>query len=125
MKTLKAVMTAQAVVLLVYGVPYLLIPKWMTMLTQQLPLPENYFLRAVGIAFVILASLELQIAGDLERYRGLTLAYAVLPALFLLTILLQAFWRGFNGAPWFWLVNAGVTGVFTLAVFAGRRELPA
>lgn len=122
MKTLKVVMIAQAVVLLIYGIPYLLVPKWMTILTQQLPLPENYLLRALGIAFVILAYLELQIAGDLERYRGLTLAYALLPALFLVTILAQAVRRGFNGAPWYWMLNGAVVGIFTIAVFTTRRE---
>ena len=71
MSALKGVMTAQAIVLFVYGLPYLLVPKWATTLTQQLPLPENYLLRAVGIGFVILAYLEFQIVRDLERYRGL------------------------------------------------------
>jgi uncharacterized protein YjeT (DUF2065 family) len=122
MKMLKAVMLAQAVVLLLYGLPYLLVPRWMTLLTQQLPLPENYMLRALGIAFVVLAGLELQIVADLERYRGLTPAYVALPALFLLTILAQAFVRGFNGATWYWMLNGAVAGIFTIAVFAARRE---
>ena len=117
----KGVMTAQAVVLLVYGLPYLLIPKWATTLTQQLPLPENYLLRAVGIGFVILAYLEFQIVSDLERYRGLTLAFALLPSLFFVTIVVQAFVRGFNGAPWFWWLNGIVTGAFAIALFATRR----
>ncbi len=119
---LKVVMSVQAVVLLVYGIPYLLVPKYATTLTQQLPLPENYVLRALGIAFAVLAWMELQIARDLERYRGLTLAYAVLPGLILVTILLQAYVRGFNGAPWFWLLNAAVSGIFTIAVFTVRRQ---
>ena len=85
MGALKGVMTAQAVVLFVYGLPYLLVPKWVTAWTQQLPLPENYVLRAVGIGFVILAYLEFQIVRDLERYRGLTLAYALFPTLFFVT----------------------------------------
>jgi uncharacterized protein YjeT (DUF2065 family) len=122
MKTLKIVMLAQAVVLLLYGLPYLLVPRWMTMVTQQLPLPENYILRALGIAFVVLAGLEIQIAADLARYRGLTPAYLALPALFLVTILAQAFVRGFNGAAWYWMVNGAVSGIFTVAVFAARRE---
>lgn len=119
---LKGIMTIQAVILLLYGIPYLLVPKFATALTQQLPLPENYILRALGIAFVVLAVLELQIARDLERYRGLALAYVLLPALFLVTILLQSFVRGFNGAPWFWMLTAAVTAIFTLAVFAARRQ---
>ena len=122
MSALKGVMTAQAIVLLVYGLPYLLIPKWATTLTQQLPLPENYVLRAVGIGFVILAYLEFQIVRDLERYRGLTLAYALLTTLFFVTIVLQAFVRGFNGALWFWWLNGIVTGAFAVALFATRRR---
>lgn len=122
MSALKGVMTAQAVVLLVYGLPYLLIPKWATTLTQQLPLPENYLLRALGIGFVILAYLEFQIVRDLERYRGLTLAYALLTTLFFVTIVLQAFVRGFNGALWFWWLNGIVTGAFAVALFATRRR---
>ena len=119
---LKGVLTVQAVVLLVYGIPYLLAPRFATAVTQQLPLPENYILRALGIAFVVLAVLELQIARDRERSRGLALAYVLLPALFLVTILLQSFVRGFNGAPWFWMLTAAVTAIFTLAVFAARRQ---
>ena len=122
MSALKWVMTAQAIVLLVYGLPYLLVPKWATTLTQQLPLPENYVLRAVGIGFVILAYLEFQIVRDLERYRGLTLAYALLSSLFFVTIVLQAFVRGFNGALWFWWLNGIVTGAFAVALFATRRR---
>ncbi len=118
---LKGVMTVQAVVLLVYGIPYLLVPKYTTALTQQLPLPENYMLRALGIAFVVLAYLELRIASDLDRHRDLALAYVLLPALILVTILLQALVRGFNGAPWFWMLNGAVSGIFTVAVFATRR----
>lgn len=121
MKMLKAILTVQAIVLLLYGLPYLLVPKWMTAITGQLPLPENYVLRALGIAFVILAYLELQVAVDLERYRALALAYALLPALFLVTILAQAWKRGFNGAAWYWMLNAAVTGIFTVAVFTARR----
>jgi len=122
MSALKGVMTAQAIVLFVYGLPYLLVPKWATTLTQQLPLPENYVLRAVGIGFVILAYLEFQIVRDLERYRGLTLAYALLTTLFFVTIVLQAFVRGFNGALWFWWLNGIVTGAFAVALFATRRR---
>ena len=122
MSALKGVMTAQAIVLFVYGLPYLLVPKWATTLTQQLPLPENYLLRAVGIGFVILAYLEFQIVRDLERYRGLTLAYALLSSLFFVTIVLQAFVRGFNGALWFWWLNGIVTGAFAVALFATRRR---
>ena len=122
MGALKGVMTAQAVVLLVYGLPYLLVPKWATAWTQQLPLPENYLLRAVGIGFVILAYLEFQIVRDLERYRGLTLAYALLSTLFFVTIVLQAFVRGFNGALWYWWVNGVITGAFAVALFATRRS---
>ena len=119
---LKGVLTIQALVLLVYGVPYFLAPRFTTALTQQLPLPENYILRALGVQFIMLAVLELWIARDLERYRGLVFAYGLLPALLLLTILLQAFVRGFNGAAWFWMLNAAVAAIFTLAVFAAHRQ---
>lgn len=119
---LRGVMMVQAVVLLIYGLPYLLVPRYATALTQQLPLPENYVLRALGIAFVVLAYLEWRIASDLERYRELAFAYVLLPALFLVTILLQSFVRGFNGAPWFWMLNAAVSAIFTIAVFAARRQ---
>ena len=122
MKALKTVLTLQAIVSFVYGLPYLLAPKWMTEITQQAPLAENYFLRGFGIAFVVLGLLELRILGDLERYRSLTILYALLPALYFVTIVLQAFVRGFNGAAWYWYVNGVVTAVFAIAVFAtGRR----
>ncbi len=122
MKALKMVMTIQAVVLFVYGLPYLLAPKWMTTITQQAPLAENYFLRGFGIAFVVLGLLALKILGDLERYRSLTIFYALLPGLYFVTIVLQAFVRGFNGAAWYWWLNGVVTAVFAIAVFASRRS---
>ena len=122
MKALKTVLTIQAIVTFVYGLPYLLAPKWMTAITQQAPLAENYFLRGFGIAFVVLGLLELRILGDLERYRSLTILYALLSGLYFVTIVLQAFIRGFNGAAWYWYVNGVVTAVFAIAVFAtGRR----
>jgi uncharacterized protein YjeT (DUF2065 family) len=122
MTALKTVMTIQAIILLVYGLPYLLAPKWATAITQQAPLPENYILRAFGIALVVLAIVELKIARDLDRYRGFSALYALLPALYFVTIVAQAFVRGFNGALWYWWLNAIVTGVFTIAVFVtGRR----
>jgi uncharacterized protein YjeT (DUF2065 family) len=58
MSALRTVMTVQGVVLLIYGLPMLLVPRYWTMLTQQAPLPENYILQAVGIAFVTLGYLE-------------------------------------------------------------------
>ncbi len=122
MGALRTVMTTQAVVLLVYGLPMLLVPRYWTTLTQQAPLPENYILRAVGIAFVTLSYLEFRIAGRLEQYRGLVLAYAALPALFCATIVLQALKRGFVGAPWYWWVNGVVTAAFAIAVFAAERK---
>jgi uncharacterized protein YjeT (DUF2065 family) len=123
--TLKTVMTVQAVVLLVYGLPYLLLPKWTTAITQQAPLPENYILRAFGIALVVLGVLGFRILGDLDRYRSLTIFYALLPALYFVTIVAQAFVRGFNGALWYWWLNGVVTGVFAVAVYvAGRKRTP-
>ncbi|HET7874918.1 MAG TPA: hypothetical protein VFN71_05285 [Methylomirabilota bacterium] len=121
MGALKTVMTVQALVLLVYGLPMLLAPGWWTKVTQQPALPENYVLRAVGIAFVVLAWLEWKIARDLERYQGLVVGYALLPGLFCVTIGLQALKRGFNGALWYWWLNGVVTAVFAIAVWAARR----
>ena len=122
MKALKAVMTVQAIVLLVYGLPYLFVPKWTTALTQQTPMPENYFLRAFAIPMVVLGLLELRLLSDVDRYRSLVSLYALLPALFFVTIVLQAFIRGFNGAAWYWWLNGVVTAVFAVAVFvSGRR----
>lgn len=120
MGALKTVMTVQALVLLVYGLPTLLVPGRWTALTQQPPLPENYILRAIGIAFVILAWLEFKIVRDLERYRDLTLVYGLLSALFFVTIVGQAFWRGFNGAHWYWWGNGVVSGVLAIAVLTAR-----
>lgn len=123
MGTLKVVMTVQAVALLIYALPMLLAPRSWTVLTRQSPLPENYILRAVGIALLTLSYLELKIVGDLERYQGLTLAYAYLPGLFCLTILVQVLKRRLDGKPAFygaseyWWLNAVVTAAFAIAVF--------
>ena len=125
MRGLKIVMVIQAVLLLAYGLPYLLVPKWMTVFTQQLPAPENYLLRGFGIGFFVLALLELKIIGDLERYRDLTLMFALLPSLFFVTIVLQAFVRGFNGAAWYWWLNGVVTGVVAIALFVMRARATA
>jgi uncharacterized protein YjeT (DUF2065 family) len=129
MGTLKIVMTVQAVVLVIYALPMLLVPRYWTELTRQAPLPENYILRAVGIAFLILSYLELNIVGDLERYQGLILAYAFLPALFCLTIIVQVLKRRFDGSPafygasWYWWLNGVVTAAFAIAVFVASRRL--
>ena len=125
MTALKAVMTIQAIVLLVYGLPYFLLPRWTTAITQQPPLPENYILRAFGIALVVLGLLELRILGDLDRYRNLTILYALLPALYVVTIVAQAFVRGFHGALWYWWLNGIVTGVFAVAVYVAGRKAKA
>ena len=129
MGTLKIVMTVQAVVLLIYALPMLLVPRLWTMLTRQSPLPENYILRAVGIAFLILSYLELKIVGGLERYQDLILAYAYLPGLFCLTIIVQALKRRFDGKPafygasWYWWLNGAVTAALAIAVFVASRRL--
>lgn len=129
MGALKTSMTVQAVVLLIYALPMLLVPRCWTVLTRQSPLPENYILRAVGIAFLVLSYLELKIVGDLERYQGLILAYSFLPWLFCLTIILQALKRGFEGKPafygasWYWWLNGVVTAAFAIAVFVAAGRL--
>ena len=61
--------------------------------------------------------------GDLERYQGLILAYAYLPGLFCLTIIVQVLKRRFDGHPAFygesgnWWLNGVVTAAFAIAVF--------
>ena len=128
MGTLKIVMTVQAVIFLIYALPMLVIPRAWTVLTRQAPLPENYLLRVVGIAFLILGYLELTIVGDLERYRGLTLAYAYLPGLLCLTILMQVLKRRLDGKPAFyggsvyWWLNGIGTAAFAIAVFVAARR---
>ena len=48
--------------------------------------------------------------------------YALLPAIYFVTIVAQAFVRGFNGALWYWWLNGVVTGVFAVLVFVTRRK---
>jgi uncharacterized membrane protein YdcZ (DUF606 family) len=122
-------MTVQAVVLLIYALPMLLAPRSWTVLTRQSPLPENYILRAVGIALLIVSYLELKIVSDLERYQGLILAYAYLPGLFCLTIIVQVLKRRLDGKPAFygasgyWWLNGVVTAVFAIAVYMASPRL--
>ena len=122
MSALRSAMTVQAIVTLVYGLPTLLAPAWWTTLTQQPALPENYILRAVGIAFVFLAWLEFKVVGDLGRYRDLTLIYGLLSAVFFVTIVAQALWRGFNGAHWYWWGNGIISGALAIAVLTARQK---
>ena len=122
MGAFKTAMTVQAVILLLYGLPLLLVPRWWTEMTQQPPVPENYILRAIGIPFIILAWLEFKIVGDLGRYRDLTLIFGLLSALFFVTIVGQAFWRGFHGAPWYWWCNGIISGVLAIAVLGTRHK---
>ncbi len=122
MGALNAVVTVQAIVFVIYGLPYLLFPTYATTLTQQLPLPENYILRALGIAFVTLGYLEFQVARDLERYRGLAITFGLTSALFFITIALQMMLTRFNGALWYWWVNLVVSGVFAIAVLSACRK---
>jgi uncharacterized protein YjeT (DUF2065 family) len=125
MMALKAVMAVQAVVLLAYGLPYFLLPRWTAAITQQPLPPETYILRALGLAFVVLGLLELRILGDLDRHRDLTIFYVLLPAVYCVTIVAQAFVRGFHGALWYWWLNGIVTGVFAVAVYAAGWEAKA
>jgi hypothetical protein len=122
MSALKTAITIQAIVTLVYGVPTLLAPEWWTNVTQQPALPESYILRAVGVAFVFLAWLEFKVVGDLERYWDLTLIFGLTSALYFVTIVAQALWRGFNGAQWYWWANAVVSGGLAIAVLTARQK---
>ena len=122
MGALKTAMTVQAVVTLVYGLPTLAAPGWWTTITQQPPLPESYILRAVGISFVMLAWLEFKVIGDLERYRDLALIFGLTSALFFVTIVAQALWRGFNGAQWYWWGNGIISGALAIAVLTTRQK---
>jgi hypothetical protein len=123
MEALRAVMTAQAVVFAIYGLPYLLVPANTQAITGQPPVPETYILRVIGIAFVMLAWLEFQITADLPRYRRLTLTFAVISAFYFVTIALQLATTGFNGAAWYWWLNLVITAAFAIAVFAARSRL--
>jgi len=91
-------------------------------MTQQPPLPEPYILRAVGISFVFLAWIEFKVIGDLERYRDLTLIYGLVSALFFISIVAQAFWRGFSGAHWYWWGNGIISGALAVAVLTARQR---
>jgi hypothetical protein len=122
MGALKTAMTVQAIVTLIYGIPTLLAPDWWTTVTQQPPLPESYILRAVGISFVILAWLEFRIITDLERHRGLAVIYGWTSALFFVTIVAQALWRGFNGAHWYWWGNGIISGALATAVLTTNQK---
>ena len=83
-------------------------------------------MRAFGIPLVVLGLMELRIVGDLDRYRSLVILYALLPAIYFVTIVAQALVRGFNGALWYWWLNAVVTGLFAILVFVtGRKARPA
>jgi len=122
MGTLKTVMQVQSIVLALYGLPYLVMPARTQVLTGQAAVPETYFLRVVGITFIMLAWLEFQVAGDLARYRALTLTYAILPALFFVTIALQLATTSFAGALWYWWLNLAITAAFAIAMFTARRR---
>ena len=64
----------------------------------------------------------LSAAHDPGAEMGLDLKYALLPGLFVVTIVLQAFKRGFNGAAWYWWMNGVITAIFAIAVWATRRS---
>jgi hypothetical protein len=122
MGALKAAMMVQALVTLAYGLPTMVAPGWWTTIMQQPPLPEPYILRAVGISFVFLAWLEFKVIGDLARYRDLTLIYGLASAFFLVTIVVQALWRGFNGAHWYWWGNAIISRALAVTVLTARQK---
>jgi hypothetical protein len=121
MEALRAVMAAQAVVFAIYGLPYLFVPANTQVITGQPPVPETYVLRVIGIAFVMLAWLEFQIAADLPRYRGLTLTYVAISAFYFVTIALQLATTGFNGAVWYWRLNLVISAAFAIAVLPPAR----
>jgi hypothetical protein len=121
MEALRVVMTVQAITLLAFGLPSLLVPALAIELAGQLPLPEPCLLRAAGVAFVMLAWIEFLVAGDLVRHWPLVLAYATLPAVTCATIVLHYLTRGFKGEAWFWWMNAAVSAALALALFATRH----
>jgi hypothetical protein len=106
--TLSRVMRLQAVLLFVYGVPYALAPSLMTALTGQAAVPEPAVLRVLGIAFVAMAVVELR-ALAAATHRPLVLGFALLPCAIFVLIVVQGLTTGFNGAAWYWWVNAIVT----------------
>ena len=119
--SLKGVMIVQAIVLALYGLPYLLVPANAQVFTGRAPVPETYFLRVIGITFVVLAWLEFQIVTDLSRHRELTLTSAIIPTGFFITIALQLVTTGFNEAVWYWWLNLVITGAFAIAMFTARK----
>ena len=69
-----------------------------------------------------LAWLEFKVVGDLGRYRDLTLIYGLLSAVFFVTIVAQALWRGFNGAHWYCWGNGIISGALAIAVLTARQK---
>jgi hypothetical protein len=98
----------QAVLLIAYGVPYALAPASMTTMTGQLPVPETAVLRVLGCAFIALALVELRAVAN-GIHRPLANGFAFLPSAVFIIIVAQAVSRGFNGAAWYWWLNAVVT----------------
>lgn len=86
--------------LALYGLPYLLVPANAQVFTGQAPVPETYFLRVIGITFVVLAWLECQVVTELSRHRELTPTYAIIPTGFFITIAVRLVTTAFNGTVW-------------------------
>jgi hypothetical protein len=124
--SLSGVMGLQAIILLLYGVPYALVPATMTAWTGQPALPEPAVLRVLGLAFVALAVVELR-ALAAAVHRVLVVGFALLPCSIFVLIVVQALATGFNGAAWFWWLNGLVTFVVGagLAIAARQRETAA
>lgn len=114
----------QAILLLVYGLPYTLAPTQTMAMTGQLPVPENAVLRILGLAFMSLALVEIRAVAS-GIHRPLANGFAFLPSAVFVLIVAQALGPGFNGAAWFWWMNAVVTLVVGGGILVGARAVDA
>ena len=50
------------------------------------------------------------------------LIFGLTSALFFVTIVAQALWRGFNGAQWYWWGNRIISGGLAVGVLTARQK---
>ena len=119
--TLRLVMRVQAVVLLVYGASFMLIPEF-TLGTIFGYDVENFWPRIAGGAFLGVAWLEWNVISNLERRLDLVWPFAFIPGIYVVVLLWERAAETYPGTESFWWVSLAVTLVFFVAVIAARPK---
>ena len=123
---LATMMRVQAVVFLIYGLPFFLTPSWSLQAIfgfPELPLLGFTFARAVGGLFCVIAVAEYLIVRRLSERLDLVWAYVAFPGILLFTVVWEGALGALEAVPFFFWMNVGVTVFFTVVIGVLRARV--